>query len=1108
MVGSPEANPVPAIEREHCLHEDSHVPFTTSNYGVTTTSAVEWAFVYLHQPQPPVEIVLQSGDRVSLDLPGDWPHEKPDKCKNPRAPLTPEDNQTMFEGVNGELQKIREVPLIWAEFYAARLYTGPMFQKYNAVLRGGALNMQQPTKMVSEFANLCCSNRYVTTIHAISSAVVKLGKRTRTTAVFRGFKDGRLPDSFTTPNADGVCGGIECGFLSTTTNRAVATSYAGTGVATVLQMEMGMVDRGADLSDLSQYPGEAEVLFGPLTSLQAMATTVQGSTLVVHVRPNINLTNTTMDRVLAKRRVLIEGMCEGLTRECQRFLSEANGLWRMVLDGSLFRLYESFEHVSPEIREAALSAAQVTPQEGSLVLSTIQRQLPDMFRAVYQYPDEEFTIDDVFKERVAEALRVKESIRHARGRVLQRAAGELEGAGTAAEGAAAQRARRMALALEQGEHVGAQVEVAFPECEDLYFHRCKGSYDGWLAELGLRCQDGSLATTGSGRLRERQAEIREGARLQVVASPRGHTARRSVSTAGELLKTVQEFGEASLFFERTRTQAEAACELRALLRSKGRLLQRDALGRLVVRFLGISRSLALDLQQDVCGHLDSCAGEVIGAAIAQLSRLDGIRLDNQQSLGDIGSAALARGLRLGGPGLNLRWLSLAGCNLGPSAARALAGVLGQLRTLEELNFDGNPGLGDGGGASLAAGLAQLGPQARLRELFLSSCGLGPAAAGELGGALAQLHCLVELQLHSNPDIGDAGGVKLAAGLASAGAIRKLDLQDCGFGPRTGEALGQAFRQLRSLDWLRLHDNVGLGDVGCAGIVAGLAGQCAHLRRLGMPNCGIGPGAARELGRVLRQLRSMDWLRIHHNPGLGDAGGVALAAGLADLGSAVGAVRSRAGTKDSAPPPPEHGQRPDDAPGPRRDSAQRLRSFARISGRGLHDCAGPGGGGGRLRMLDLNSCGLGLGSARALADALGRLLGLEELRIHDNPGFGDAGGVAIAGGLAALGLAEGASSGPQAWLWQLNLGNCGLGADAAVALASALSQLRALRLLEVQDNTALADGGCAQVLSGARAFASGRESEVEKVRLDGCGAGEEALEILGQFPKVLQEKIQL
>ena len=47
--------------------------------------------------------------------------------------------------------------------------------------------------------------------------------------------------------------------MSTTLDREVAMSYAsGSGVGVVLSIRQGMVNRGADLSWLSQYPHEKE----------------------------------------------------------------------------------------------------------------------------------------------------------------------------------------------------------------------------------------------------------------------------------------------------------------------------------------------------------------------------------------------------------------------------------------------------------------------------------------------------------------------------------------------------------------------------------------------------------------------------------------------------------------------------------------------------------------------------------------------------------------------------------------------------------------------------------------------------------------------------------
>ena len=55
-----------------------------------------------------------------------------------------------------------------------------MFEKYNAALRGGALapKANQPAFMQTNFEKHCKGNRYPTTLHLISSGIMKLGKLT------------------------------------------------------------------------------------------------------------------------------------------------------------------------------------------------------------------------------------------------------------------------------------------------------------------------------------------------------------------------------------------------------------------------------------------------------------------------------------------------------------------------------------------------------------------------------------------------------------------------------------------------------------------------------------------------------------------------------------------------------------------------------------------------------------------------------------------------------------------------------------------------------------------------------------------------------------------
>ena len=58
----------------------------------------------------------------------------------------------------------------------------------------------------------------------------------------------------------------------------------------------GMVDRGADISWLSQYEHEKEVLFPPLTGFQVLGMRVEGSTLVIEARLSLNLTSQTLEQ--------------------------------------------------------------------------------------------------------------------------------------------------------------------------------------------------------------------------------------------------------------------------------------------------------------------------------------------------------------------------------------------------------------------------------------------------------------------------------------------------------------------------------------------------------------------------------------------------------------------------------------------------------------------------------------------------------------------------------------------------------------------------------------------------------------------------------------------
>ena len=98
------------------------------------------------------------------------------------------------------------------------------------------------------------------TLHVINSAVIKLGKLSQARVVYRGLAFRTLPAKMQRKDAESlVRGGIEYGFTSCSVSKQEAEKYANhpdvkNTTPMILEMQMGMIDRGADMSWLSQYP--------------------------------------------------------------------------------------------------------------------------------------------------------------------------------------------------------------------------------------------------------------------------------------------------------------------------------------------------------------------------------------------------------------------------------------------------------------------------------------------------------------------------------------------------------------------------------------------------------------------------------------------------------------------------------------------------------------------------------------------------------------------------------------------------------------------------------------------------------------------------------------
>ena len=276
LVGSPSPEVMETMAREHA----SDVPFDAWNSDVkrTTTPRAEWAYVVEARESDGEKETRSSDERASARV-----------------------LKTLHECA--ELPQVKKASLLLAEVAGVRLYTGPMYVLYNNVLRTRS------------------KGTYVTSLHAINSAIIKLSRHTPASTVYRGVAGGVLPDEFWTPNDMGVMGGVELGFMSTTTERDVALGYmrqTGKAAKMLLEVRMGMIDRGADVAALSQFPAEREILFAPLTGLEvASAPRVEGDVIVVELRLSCNLHDLTLDQVVGKMQTGHLAMLRGMEADLE-----------------------------------------------------------------------------------------------------------------------------------------------------------------------------------------------------------------------------------------------------------------------------------------------------------------------------------------------------------------------------------------------------------------------------------------------------------------------------------------------------------------------------------------------------------------------------------------------------------------------------------------------------------------------------------------------------------------------------------------------------------------------------------------------------------------------
>jgi len=364
---------------------------------------------------------------------------------------------------------------------------------------------------------------------------------------------------------------------------------------------------------------------------------------------------------------------------------------------------------------------------------------------------------------------------------------------------------------------------------------------------------------------------------------------------------------------------------------------------------------------------DDCFADALALYAADAARVNQLWVERSQltpvHCGLLVDAVLCSGGRQRLSELRVRYNSL-----GAGGCAHLARLLGSSALLR-LHASWND-VGDGGCAHLGAVLRDR--CCSLAVLELCNCMIGPQGARALAAALPS--CRVRRLNLSHNRILSEGARALARALERGTAVRELDISFCDIAAQGVASLTPA--ALRGLTALRLAFN-GVCAAGARGLAASLARnasielldvgyngmgdeglrclcvalrQHAALRSLRVPVTSIGPEGARRLGGLLRHCPRLRLLDASGNA-LGRAGGLAVAAGLAEGGGRLQTLRLRATCAD-------------DSVGHALAAALRA----------------PGGA--RLRRLELDANQVGDDGARALAAAAARHASLALLSLRD------------------------------------------------------------------------------------------------------------------------------